>query len=158
MTLYQHNIIVVLMIPAFIDIGSPWKVLPPGIHLATLSDVQTRFAISDHRKLLFQGLKQGIQSLSSSGCKRVLLDGSYVTDKPYPKDYDVCWDPTYVDENKLEEIFLNCTVEGRKKQKERYLGEFFPMLARASSNEVFAQYFQVDKYTGSLKGIIGLDL
>jgi len=42
----------VYMIPAFVDIGGPRKVLPPGVHNATLEEVEKRFAMSDHRKYL----------------------------------------------------------------------------------------------------------
>jgi len=42
------------MIPELVDIGSPWKVLPPGIHDATLDEVEGRFATNEHRKRLFE--------------------------------------------------------------------------------------------------------
>jgi hypothetical protein len=53
----KHNDIVVFMIPDLIELGpqSPWAVLPPGIHDATLEEVGLRFATTPHRKWLFDG-------------------------------------------------------------------------------------------------------
>lgn len=88
----QHNDIVVLMIPEFIDIGAAWKVLPPGVHDASLEEVRERFATNETRARLFDGFIKACQSLASAGCKVLYLDGSYVTEKRNPEDYDVCWD------------------------------------------------------------------
>jgi hypothetical protein len=40
----SYNNIVVTMIPALVGIpGSPWNVLPPGIHAATLAEIEKTF-------------------------------------------------------------------------------------------------------------------
>lgn len=141
------------MIPDFVDIGGPWKVLPPGIHNATLEDVETRFATSDHRKHLFSGFTSGVMALRKAGCKKIFLDGSFVTEKPIPGDFDVCWDPMRVDHTKLDPVFLDFS-DRRKKQKERFHGEFFPASWLAKGKHFFFDFFQIDKYTGNAKGII----
>lgn len=141
------------MIPAFIDIGGPWKVLQPGVHVATLGEIEDRFAISDHRKHLFAGLKKGIRALRKAGCRKILLDGSFITEKPVPADFDVCWDPVGVNHIKLDPVFLDFS-DGRKKQKERFYGEFFPANFLADGQHFFFDFFQIDKYTGNAKGII----
>jgi len=141
------------MIPDFVDIGGPWKVLPPGIHYATLKEIETRFATSDHRKRLFCGLRNGVMVLRKAGCRNIFLDGSFVTQKPVPGDYDVCWDPIGVDDTKLDPILLDFS-NGRKKQKDVFHGEFFPSTWRAGGRHSFLHYFQIDKYTGNAKGII----
>ncbi len=141
------------MIPAFLDIGGPWKVLQPGVHVATLEEVEDRFAISDHRKRLFAGLKKGIFALRKAGCRKIFLDGSFITEKPIPADFDVCWDPVGVNHVKLDPIFLDFS-DGRKKQKERFHGEFFPANCLADGQRFFFDFFQIDKYTGNAKGII----
>jgi len=141
------------MIPAFVDIGGPWKVLPPGIHNATLEDVETRFATSDHRKHLFSGFTSGVMALRKAGCHKIFLDGSFVTEKPIPGDFDVCWDPMRVDHTKLDTVFLDFS-DRRKKQKERFHGEFFPASWLANGKHFFFDFFQIDKYTGNAKGII----
>ena len=141
------------MIPAFVDIGGPRKVLPPGIHAATLEEVEKRFAMSDHRKYLFAGLKKGVFALRKAGCRKILLDGSFITEKPIPADFDVCWEPVGVNPIKLDPVFLDFS-DGRKKQKERFHGEFFPTNLLADGRHFFLDFFQIDKYTGNAKGII----
>lgn len=145
------------MIPAFVDIGSLWKVLPPGVHKATLKEIKARFAISDHRKHLFLGLQKGIRALRNAGCRIVLLDGSFITEKPIPKDYDACWNSIGVDTAKLDPVFFDFS-NMRKKQKERYYGEYFPDCIPAKGGVFFPDFFQIDKYTGKLKGIISISL
>lgn len=142
-----------MVIPVFIDIGGPWKVLPPGVHDAKLDDIEARFAISDHRKLLFAGLKRGIDNLSGAGCREILVNGSFVTEKPIPKDYDVCWHPDGVDLAKLDPVFLDFS-DNRRRQKSSYYGEYFPSSFLADSTSSFKDFFQVDRDTGKAKGII----
>lgn len=153
MTKHQHNNIVVYMIPDFVDIGGLWKVLPPGVHDATLEEVETRFASSDHRKRLFAGFKEGITALRKAGCREIFLDGSFITEKPIPGDFDVCWDPIGVDDTKLDPVFSDFN-DKRKKQRERFHGEFFPTHLPADGKHIFLDFFQIDKDTENAKGII----
>ena len=151
--MYQHNNIVVYMIPDFVDIGGPWKVLPPGVYIATLKEIEGRFATSDHRKYLFSGFRNGVIALQKAGCRKIYLDGSFVTEKPIPDDFDVCWNHIGVDHTKLDPVFCDFK-DKRKKQKERFYGEFFPIHLLADGTHVFLDFFQIDKYTGNTKGIV----
>jgi hypothetical protein len=141
------------MIPDFVDIGGPWKVLPPGVHNATIEEIETRFATSDHRKRMFLGFKKGMEALCKAGCRKIFLDGSFITEKPFPGDFDACWDPVGVDVIKLDPVFLDFSNE-RKKQKDRFRGEFFPANLTADGTHIFLDFFQTDKHTGGVKGII----
>jgi hypothetical protein len=141
------------MIPDFIDIGGPWRVLPPGVHSATLEEIELRFATSDHRKRLFSGFRNGVTSLHKAGCRKIFLDGSFITEKPIPGDYDVCWDSMGVNDAKLDPVFHDFS-DRRKKQKDRFYGEFFPTNSIADGKRFFFDFFQIDKYTGNAKGII----
>ncbi|MEN6333858.1 MAG: hypothetical protein ABFE01_06315 [Phycisphaerales bacterium] len=154
MPMTQHYCCVT-MIPDFVDIGGPWLVLPPGMHNATMEEVRVRFAISDRRKSLFSGFEDAVVSLRNAGCRAILLDGSFVTAKPIPGDFDVCWETAGVNATKLDPVFLDFS-DGRKKQKERFGGEFFPADAFADTGHDFRfrDYFQIDKYTGEAKGIV----
>ena len=145
------------MIPELIDIGASAKVLPLGIHEATLAEVEEHFATNEKRKRLFRGLVKACKSLRIAGCSTIYLDGSYVTGKEFPNDYDVCWNPINVDVKKLDPTFLDFSNE-RKKQKSKYGGEFFPSSARADGSHLFIQYFQIDKETGVKKGVIRIKL
>jgi hypothetical protein len=145
------------MIPAHVEIGSPWKVLPPGIHDASLDEVKTSLATNFVRKRLYKGLFEACQALQKAGCKVIYLDGSFVSEKPSPGDYDACWDPTNVNVALLDPVFLDFSNR-RKKQKDKYGGEFFPSSSKADGNHTYLDYFQIDKYTGLNKGIIRIRL
>lgn len=145
------------MIPGWVDVNSIWKFLPPGIHDATLQEIELRFATNETRKALYEGFRKGVQSLKRAGCRVVFLDGSFVSDKPNPGDFDACWDPAGVDDRKLDPVLLDF-AEGRKRQKLKYGGEFFPSSSRADGSRTFVEYFQRDKYTDKEKGIIRLRL
>jgi hypothetical protein len=146
------------MIPEFIDIGAAWKVLPPGVHDASLEEVRERFATNETRSRLFEGFIKACQSLANAGCKVLYLDGSYVTEKRNPGDYDVCWDLSGgVDESKVDPVFFDFSY-ARKYQKRKYSGEFFPSSFLADGVMTFAEYFRVDKETGLKKGIIRIHL
>lgn len=155
-TITQHYCCV--MIPALIDIGGDWNVLPPGIHNATLENIEKKFASNNHRKLLFDGLKKAVKALSLAGCKTIYLDGSFVTAKTNPGDWDMCWSPVGVDVNKLDPILLDFT-DKRKNQKTKFMGECFPSSIGADAKgTTFLNYFQKDRITGKAKGIIRLQL
>ena len=136
-----------------IDIGGPWRVLRPGIHDSTLAAIEARFATTDHRQKLFSGFQDGTTCLFDAGCKNIYLDGSFVTEKQFPGDFDACWDPTGVDLQKLNPVLLDFK-DMRKRQKERFLGEFFPTSSYADNTTIFLDFFQIDKYTGNSKGVI----
>ena len=71
--------------------------LPPGIHWATWPEIQSRFGFSSRRQQLLGGLHLALAALNRAGCSRVYIDGSFVTVKREPGDYDACWDIDGVD-------------------------------------------------------------
>jgi hypothetical protein len=145
------------VLPTFDDRGN----LPAGVHVATWDEVASRFGTTPHRRRLLDGLKAAVDHLRTAGCRRVYLDGSFVTDKAVPGDFDAAWEPEGVDLDRLEQIepvFFDFT-DRRAAQKEKYLGEFFPSSARADPiGNTFLEFFQIDKRSGEAKGIIALDL
>ena len=145
------------MIPDLIDHGGPWKVLPPGKHGASLDDIEMSFATNEHRKRIFDGMKRGIKSLIVAGCNNVYLNGSFVTNKINPNDYDACWETIGVDDTKLDPVLLEFDNK-RAAQKQKYQGEFFPANFQAKSGISYLEFFQIDKYTGYKKGIIQLSM
>ncbi|MEF2074432.1 DUF6932 family protein [Consotaella aegiceratis] len=156
---YYYNDIVVSMIPALVSLpGSPWAVLPPGVHAASLEDVAAIFATNAWRRGLFDGLVLASRRLRFAGCPRVYLDGSYVTGKPRPGDFDACWDPTGIDPTKLDPVFLEF-ANSRAAQKAVFKGEFFPssMMCR-DVGKTFIDFFQLDRFTGKQKGVISISL
>jgi hypothetical protein len=147
------------MIPALVTLaGSPWTVLPPGIHQAGLMEVEAAFATTPWRHELYGGLVKALGQLRLAGCLTIYLDGSYVTGKPRPKDFDACWDPTGVDGQKLDPVFLDFK-NGRAAQKAIFKGEFFPSsMTCADVGQTFVDFFQLDRFTGERKGIISISI
>lgn len=147
------------MIPVFNKNG----LLPPGNHTVTLSQIEQRYTYNYHRKKLFNGLKRGIKSLRKVGCTNVYLDGSYITDKDLPGDFDACWDIQGVDIGlllKIEPVLLQFD-NLRAAQKAKFHGEFFPAQFQAENTSpfrTFLDFFQVDKDTGDQKGILRINL
>lgn len=143
------------MIPDFTNANkTPWPVLPPGIWDATLKDVKERFVYNERRSDLYNGLLLGVENLFNAGCPQLFLDGSYVTGKPQPNDYEICWDSRFVNPDILDPIFLQFN-NGTIDQKIKYKGEFFPALwIEANSGKPFIEFFQIDKYSAQPKGII----
>lgn len=142
------------MIPALVPIkGAPWDVLPPGIHPATLAEVATIFATNAKRRLLYDGLVLAATALRSAGCGKLYLDGSYVTAKSIPGDYDGCWDPAGMVRAKLDPVFLDFSNK-RQAMKNRFGGEFFPSNASNTPTQTFLDFFQIEKFTGQAKGIL----
>jgi hypothetical protein len=145
------------MIPKLISIGGLWKVLPRGIYDATLLEIERCFATNQTRKDIYDGFRRGVQVLKIAGCKIVFLDGSFVSDKPDPGDFDACWEPAGVDVRKLDPVLLDFS-HNRMRQKLKYRGEFFPSSVKANGLRTFVTFFQTDKDTGKEKGIICVKL
>lgn len=147
------------MIPDLISLaGSPWPVLPPGVHQAGLAEVATAFAVNAWRRELFDGLVDASGRLLRAGCATVYLDGSYVSGKPKPGDFDACWDPAGVNRARLDPVFLQF-ANGRAAQKAAFKGEFFPSsMMCVDVGQVFVEFFQLDRFTGKKKGIISIPL
>lgn len=104
------------------------------------------------------GLRAALENLKAAGCQTVYLDGSFVTSKEIPNDYDACWDENGVDPEALDPVLLTFD-SGRATQKAKYMGELFPASVIADSRGLsFFEFFQTDKDTGQTKGIIAIDL
>ena len=159
LTQSRYNNIVVSMIPTLVDVlGALWPVWPEGMHTADFAAVATRFAINPWRQCPFEGLLEASRILSNAGCRRPYLNGSFVTGKPKPADYDACWEPDRVNPDLLDPTLLNFDNH-RALQKAKYKGEFFPASASAGrSGATFVDFFQIEKFTGLKKGIILVEL
>lgn len=142
------------MIPEFEQDGS----LPPGIHQATWDEIVERFGYTEHRRALLEGLKRALDALRNAGCSVVYIDGSFVTAKHTPNDFDACWDPRGVDPQMLDPVLLDFS-NGRAAQKALLGGELFPSSSiERGSNSRFVDFFQTNKQTGEAKGIVAIEL
>ncbi len=130
--------------------------LPPGEHEASWEEVVERFGWNERRRRLIDGMADAVNALAEAGCHRLWLNGSFVTAKDEPGDFDACWDQADVDLDTLDTVLLDLS-NGRRAQKDRFGGELFPNVAEAGAGLVFADFFQNDRETGR-KGIVVIDL
>ena len=141
------------MIPPF----QPNGYLPPGVHETTWQQVNEHFGTNPHRRTLLIGLKQALESLRQSGCRKIYLDGSFATDKELPDDFDVAWETTNVDPGLLNATLLDFSNR-RQAQKLAFGGELFPADWEADEHgRTFLEFFQNDQQAIP-KGIVAIDL
>ena len=76
------------MIPDFMENDF----LPDGIHSATIAELRERFSyfdVSDQRLRVYRGLQKLLDEAGKSGIvRRVIVAGSFVTNKSEPNDFD----------------------------------------------------------------------
>lgn len=73
------------MIPSFDELGC----LPPGIHSATLEEIDTRFGqLSELRRVQMDSVRWMVDLARRAGVKRIVLNGSFTTDIMEPNDVD----------------------------------------------------------------------
>jgi len=72
------------MLPAFTDDG----LLPPGVHWTDWDVFVRRFGHNPWRIMLLEGIRAALENLRDSGCQVAYIDGSFVTGKLYPRDFD----------------------------------------------------------------------
>jgi hypothetical protein len=140
------------VIPGFNEDGQ----LPEGIYRASWTEFCDRFGLTEHRKSLLKGLHELLRHLASVGCKAVYIDGSFVTDKKHPNDYDACWDAAGVRIERLDRVLLDFSDDGKAVMQSKYRGdirmaECFPVERDVS----YLEFFQTDRL-GRRKGIVRL--
>jgi hypothetical protein len=142
------------MIPDFQADGN----LPPGVHWSDWMEFNARYSTNPHRRQLLAGLKEAIQMLAKAGCAAVYVNGSFVTAKDFPGDFDACWDLKGVNPAALDPVFFDFG-NGRAAQKARFMGEFFPaQVPEGASGKTFLEFFQTDRDSGNPKGIVAIDV
>ena len=132
--------------------------LPPGVHWADWDELTDRLGKNPWSQYLMTGLRAALENLKGAECRTVYINGSFVTSKEFPNDYDACWEEPGVDPAALDPVLLTFDA-GRATQKAKYMGELFPASIIADSGGLlFLEFFQTDKDTGRPKGIIAIDL
>lgn len=146
------------MIPQLVLIpGARDLLLPPGIHWTTLPEIKAQFATNARRLALFDGIERVAAALEKAGCTEMFLDGSYVTSKLDPSDFDGCWNPIGVSAANLDPVLLDFNNK-RAAQKQKFGGEMFISTLLGGPGQTFLEFFQTDKDTGQRKGILGVQL
>ncbi len=126
--------------------------LPEGVHEASWDEIVQRFGWNQRRRRPLDGLAEAIELLARAGCRRLWLNGSFVTVKDEPGDFDACWDVESVDLDAIDPVLLDLSP-GRAKQKRRFGGELFPNIIESGSGLLFTEFFQNDLDAGR-KGIV----
>lgn len=132
------------VIPPFDERGN----LPPGVHLARWTEVLDRFGGNQWRRDLLDRIERVVRDLQRAGCRHVWLDGSFVTDKESPGDFDLCYDLATTDLDLLDSALLD-----PRSAKQIHGGDILPTHSSLS----FLDFFQMDR-DGHTKGIVEIDL
>lgn len=97
-----------------------------------------------------------MRALKRAKVSTIYLNGSFVTAKENPNDYDVTWEMAGFDARRLDPVFVDFSRR-RAAQKANYGGEFF--LVRAEDpEESYLDFFQREKDTERPKGVVAIDL
>lgn len=138
--------------------------LPPGIHIVTITEVETTFGqTNDRRRLLMKGLKEALSLFKTAHVSKVFVDGSFTTDKDEPNDIDGCWSSIGVDEQKLDPRFwdFESTADFERKREEIKnefgIDFFIAEIIEGGSGKPFPEFFQTNR-DGDPKGIIQINL
>ncbi len=87
-----------------------------------------------------------------------MVDGSFVTAKPDPSDYDLAFDPAGVKAALLDPVFRRHD-DGRAAMKAKYLGDIVPWgwVACGVTGLIYYEFFMSDR-SGNPKGVVLLKL
>lgn len=136
--------------------------LKPGIHFMTWEEFYSNFSFSPRRRVLLDGLYKALEIFKKCECSTLYINGSFVSEKLEPNDYDACWEGEFdkVSKNilKIEPVFFDF-VNKRKNQKLKYKGEIFPAEFSADSKgTTYLDFFQEIRFSKEKKGIVAIKL
>lgn len=143
------------MIPEFDENGN----LPPGVYWTEWEEFKERFGTTPVRSRMIEGLQMAMEQLKAAGCRTIYINGSFITSKLTPQDFDACWDREEVDMKYLKTHAPRLiNYADRAAQKAFYRGEIFPSDQPVGSYDITSyELFQRDRERNP-KGIIAIDL
>ncbi len=99
-----------------------------------------------------------MEQLKAAGCRTIYINGSFVSDKENPGDFDACWDRDDVDIDYLRNnVPTLLKFYDSVAQKAKYRGEIFPSDQPVNEGTISIDFFQRDREQNP-KGIIAIDL
>lgn len=129
--------------------------LPPGIYILSWEEFYNFFNFSPRRIELLEGLKSTIDIMARCGCTSIYIDGSFVTSKLEPNDWDACFDCPVPKNLYLDAINMVFPLLNKKMQKKCFKGEIYPSWLDADGKNNFIDFFQqVKNNERKKKGII----
>ncbi|PZO55810.1 MAG: hypothetical protein DCF16_01685 [Alphaproteobacteria bacterium] len=99
------------------------------------------------------------RAFRDAGAPTLYLDGSFVTAKRDPSDYDCCYYAGHVDPDRIDPVLLD--IDNAPAMKKAYKGEFYSALSEIKRPDfvgTFISFFRRDKDTHAQRGIVALDL
>ena len=143
------------MIPEFDRLGN----LPLEIHDATILEIEIRFGGRGQRRRVFEDLVVWLGHMKAAGCRTVYVNGSFVTAKEFPNDFDTCFDPTGVDRAKLDPVLLERSDAAIDLIRARYGGDIrVDREMPPGSISPYLRLFMRDGRARVENGIVRLDL
>lgn len=130
-------------------------IFKPGIYEYTLEKLERDFATNKTRKDLFEDIKRLAKELKHAGCEILYIDGSFITRKEKPGDYDACWEPFVKKNMPANTLLLEDSTFANTWRKERFSGDIFPRFGGYGDR---VEKWQLDSRTNKQKGIIFIDL
>ena len=113
-------------------------------------EVVERFGWNPRRRQLLDGLADAIDALAAAGCRRLWLNGGFVTAKEEPRPTSTHGgDSEGVDIDALDPVLLDLSA-GRAAPKARFGGELFPNVVEAVG-PAFSEFFQNERGTGPME-------
>ena len=143
------------MLPEFDEFG----LLPPGVHRTTREEFEqrfVRFARSDRRFQVYNGLRRLLEDAAKSEfVKRVIVAGSFVTEKDEPNDFDclLLLDGAAVD-RELRPLDYN--LVSRRAARARYGGDVVAVVERTAAELQLFDFFQTTR-DGRRMGVVEVE-
>jgi hypothetical protein len=139
--------------------------LPEGIHDCTLDEISARFGrfqTTDRRVRLFEKLRALVEEERQAGLAvELIVDGSFVTDKPEPGDIDLVIVLPADFDLSVELPPFKYNAISKRQLRWHFPFDVFVVRERAQEHEKRVQYFQQVKDDETLekrKGLLGIKL
>lgn len=137
--------------------------LPVGVHLCTLAEVQKRFGSfqeSDRRIELFEQLLQYVKEARATGLVRFLvIDGSFVTAKPSPGDIDLIVVLGQELNFEEEDIFpVDYNALSKRRVQQRFDFDVFVDVDNSPAYKKHMRLFQAVRFQSYHKGVLQIKL
>lgn len=134
------------------------RFLPPGEHVVNWSTLAARFGSgSSRRSALLEGIRGVAHELRKAGGRWLFVDGSFVSTKPVPRDWDGCIAEEGLDFALLDPLFRDVEQHRAEIQKKYRCDLFFANTIETRTRRPFREFFQ-QTTDGKPKGILILDL
>lgn len=144
------------MIPEFSENGC----LPTGIHSTSVAELRERFSyfdVSDQRQRVYRGLQELLDEAGQSGIvRRIVVAGSFVTNKSEPNDFDaiVVLDPAVVNQTLRPREY---NLVSRKMARRLYGGDVLAAVDGSASLAKYLKFFQTNR-AGEPVGVVEIML